>query len=217
MLDTLPTGTTPGLGRRPLLGGAAAVAASAALAACSSSPGTGPGPVPPTAGTGAPGPQEGLGSVARAPNLSPGFTDTFTDRFVDARQNLKSISIVWYVLVDPRAIDGDFGPQTRASVEALQSNPFLWCRSTASAGPIIWSWPGPIRAGGDRGTPLGEHTADRLDPIMTGTHLIDELADQRWRWLSSLAKRIEAVSTARYSRPARRQIRRSPSLRWHCV
>jgi pimeloyl-ACP methyl ester carboxylesterase len=84
MPDTLPTETTPGLGRRALLGGAAAVAASAALAACSSSPGAGPGPEPPTAGTGAPGPQEGLGSVARAPNLPPGFTDTFTDRFVDA-------------------------------------------------------------------------------------------------------------------------------------
>ena len=84
MPDTLPTGTTPGLGRRALLGGAAAVAASAALAACSSSPGTDPSPVPPTSGTGAPGPQEGLGSVARAPNLPPGFTDTFTDRFVDA-------------------------------------------------------------------------------------------------------------------------------------
>jgi hypothetical protein len=39
--------------------------------------------VPPTAGTGAPGPQEGLGSAARAPNLPPGFTD-ITDRFVDA-------------------------------------------------------------------------------------------------------------------------------------
>jgi len=40
--------------------------------------------LPPAAGTGAPGPQEGFGSVARAPNLPAGFTDTFTDRFVDA-------------------------------------------------------------------------------------------------------------------------------------
>jgi alpha/beta hydrolase fold len=84
MPDTLPTATTPVLGRRALLRGAAAAAASTALVACSSSPGAGPGPVPATAGTGATRPEEDLGSVARAPNLPPGFTDTFTDRFVDA-------------------------------------------------------------------------------------------------------------------------------------
>ena len=86
MTETLPSGTTPSLGRRALLGGAAAVAASAALAACSTSMGTGPGPAPATAGAGAgaPGTPGVLGAVAGAPNLPPGFTDTFTDRFVDA-------------------------------------------------------------------------------------------------------------------------------------
>ncbi len=83
MTETLPSGPTPGMGRRALLGGAVAVAASAALAGCSTSSGTGPGPAPVTAGTGAPGTQGGLGAVAGAPNLPPGFTDTFTSRYVD--------------------------------------------------------------------------------------------------------------------------------------
>jgi hypothetical protein len=47
--------------------------------------------------------------------------------------------------------------------------------------------------GGDLDTVLAEHATDRLDPIMAGTHLIDEPADQRWRGSSSLAKKIEAA------------------------
>jgi pimeloyl-ACP methyl ester carboxylesterase len=73
--------TTPGLGRRALLGGAAAVAAAAALAACSAP--ADPGSAPAAGSTGAPPPQEVLGSASGAPNLPPGFTDTFTSRFVD--------------------------------------------------------------------------------------------------------------------------------------
>jgi pimeloyl-ACP methyl ester carboxylesterase len=75
--------TTPGLGRRALLGGAAAVAASAALAACAAPVGAGPGPTPAAGGTGVPPPPDGLGSVAGAPDLPPGFTETFTDRYID--------------------------------------------------------------------------------------------------------------------------------------
>ena len=83
MTDALPTGTTAGLGRRALLGGAAAVAASAALAACSAPASGGSDAAPASASIGTAQPEQGLGSVAGAPNLLPGFTDTFTSRFFD--------------------------------------------------------------------------------------------------------------------------------------
>ena len=50
MLDTLPTDTTPGLGRRAVLGGATALAVSAALAACPASAGNDPGSAPAVGG-----------------------------------------------------------------------------------------------------------------------------------------------------------------------
>src|SRR5690606_6057286 len=53
-------------------------------------------------------------------------------------------------------------------------------------------FPVPIRAWGDLDATLGEHGADRLDPVSLCTHLVDELADQRRRGSSSLAKKIEA-------------------------
>ena len=82
MTDTLPTGTTTvGLGRRALLGGAAA-AATAALAACSAPAGDSARQAA-ASSTGGPPPREGLGSVPGAPNLPPGFTDTFTSRYLD--------------------------------------------------------------------------------------------------------------------------------------
>jgi hypothetical protein len=39
---------------------------------------------------------------------------------------------------------------------------------------------------------IGEHAADRLDPVSGRSHLVDESADQRWRGSSSRAKKIEA-------------------------
>jgi alpha/beta hydrolase fold len=83
MTDTLSTGTTTfSLGRRALLGGAAAVAATAALASCSAPAGDSARQA--TEGApGAPRPREGLGSVPGAPNLPPGFTDAFTSRCLD--------------------------------------------------------------------------------------------------------------------------------------
>lgn len=49
-----------------------------------------------------------------------------------------------------------------------------------------------IRAWGDLYSVLGEHSADRLDPVVVCTHLIDELDYLRRRGSSSLAKKIEA-------------------------
>jgi pimeloyl-ACP methyl ester carboxylesterase len=81
--DTHPTRTTPGLGRRALLGGAAAVAGTAALApldalAAGSAQAAGgaaarPSHIP-----------KGPGSVSGAPHLPAGFRRTFTSRFVHA-------------------------------------------------------------------------------------------------------------------------------------
>lgn len=54
-------------------------------------------------------------------------------------------------------------------------------------------FPVPIRASGDLHALLGEHAADRIDPVTLCTHLIDELADQRRRGSISRAKKIEAA------------------------
>jgi pimeloyl-ACP methyl ester carboxylesterase len=69
---------SPAVGRKPprgvLIGAAAAVAVGAVLVLGLVWPGA--APASPSAAT-------GPGSVAGAPNLPPGFTDTFSDRFVD--------------------------------------------------------------------------------------------------------------------------------------
>ena len=56
-------------------------------------------------------------------------------------------------------------------------------------------WRGlPVAVGtwGDLDALLGEHAADRLDPVVLCTHRINELDDQRRRGSSSLAKKIDA-------------------------
>ncbi len=83
MTDTRRTRTAPGLGRRALLGGAAAVAGTAALApldavvAGSAQAAEGVDGCPPHA-------PSGPGSVAGAPRLPAGFRRTFTSRLVHA-------------------------------------------------------------------------------------------------------------------------------------
>ncbi len=52
--------------------------------------------------------------------------------------------------------------------------------------------PVAVRAWGDLHAVLGEHAADRLDPVVLCTHLIDELDYLRRRGSSSLAKKIDA-------------------------
>jgi pimeloyl-ACP methyl ester carboxylesterase len=83
MTDTQPTQATPGLGRRALLGGAAAVAGTAALPPLDA---LAAGPAQATGGEGASRQRvpEGPGSVSAAPRLPAGFRKTFTSRFVYA-------------------------------------------------------------------------------------------------------------------------------------
>src|SRR3954462_3931091 len=85
MTDNRPDETTPRLGRRALLGGAAAVAGAAALtpldalAAPSAQAAGGTGGGEPPSRT-----PRGPGSVSGAPRLSAGFRKTFRSRFVHA-------------------------------------------------------------------------------------------------------------------------------------
>ena len=52
--------------------------------------------------------------------------------------------------------------------------------------------PGAVAARNDRQTLRTQGPADRLDPVVIGTHHVDEPADQWWRGSSCLAKKIDA-------------------------